>query len=351
MLKATSAGQLEAFKGGSSPDPEEIRPGIWAVPLRIPRGRIRYVLTYLVLDAHDDVHVVDAGWDSDQNLATLSDALRHIGRAVTDISSVTITHMHPDHIGMAARLRKYSGAEIRVGREEQAAMTLMSQGAEPTLTPMQLQMWGVPENRREELCGPISITNEFYSMRADVLVGDGDVLDVPGRSLTVVDTPGHTTGHICLADPTAGIFFSGDHVLPTTYSGLGLGGLSRRNPVSEYLDSLERLAAFDEYEVCPGHGFRFLGLARRRKDLAQHHLRRLTETSRALARNPKATVWEVAEQLSWGSGWHHLKGYHLQSAIAQTVMHLDHVRSLAEKFTFRGPTPIPAGCYPTAEAR
>lgn len=349
-MKATSAGQLRALTADTVPDTEEIRPGIWAVPLTIPHGRIRYILTYLILDNRDDVHIIDAGWDSDLNLATLSDALSDIGRAVTDISSVTVTHMHPDHIGMASRLRDYSGAEIRIGRNEQQAMSLMAEGVEPTLTPAQLEMWGVPGHRQEELTGPISITNEFYSLQADVLLGDGEALNIPGRHLTVVDTPGHTTGHICLADSSSGILFSGDHVLPTTHSGLGLGGLGSKNPVSEYLASLERLAAFDAYEVCPGHGFRFVGLAQRRQDLAQHHLRRSNETSVALAKNPTATVWEVAEQLSWGSGWHQLKGYHLQSAIAQTAMHLDHIRSSDGSYRRGNPAPLHAIFDPTAAA-
>ncbi len=84
----------------------------------------------------------------------------------------------------------------------------------------------------------------------DVLLDDGD--PVEGTPWRVVLTPGHTPGHICLVDVDGRMLFSGDHVLPTVFPGLGLGARIGGNPLAEYLDSLERLQPYDAFQVVPG---------------------------------------------------------------------------------------------------
>ena len=71
----------------------------------------------------------------------------------------------------------------------------------------------------------------------------------------------------------------------------------------------------------------FHGLAARCATTAEHHLRRSREVADRLRIDGDPTVWQVASELTWTAGWPNLNGFYLLSALAQTAMHLEFVRS------------------------
>lgn len=85
-----------------------------------------------------------------------------------------------------------------------------------------------------------------------VAVGDGDVLDLGDRSLTVLHLPGHSPGSIVLLDERDGLLFSGDVV----YDDDLYDDMDGADPVV-YRRSLERLLTLDVRRVLPGHGDAF----------------------------------------------------------------------------------------------
>ena len=304
-----------------------LAPGIRSLQLAMPGDHIPYSLCYLIEDAHGAVHVIDPGWSSDANWASLTRALGASGHTIADVASVIVTHLHSDHLGMADRVRAASGAALVLHEREQAAIEAMA-GRAPAESPEHsFDEWGVPTDRRPELDVTAGRPPMDAQLPADVLVADGHPLDVPGRAIEVVLTPGHTPGHICLVDAEDGLVFTGDHILPTIHAGLGLGGETATNPIADYLASLDRIAAFDALQVCPGHEYVFHGLAARCATTAEHHLRRSREVAERLRIDGDPTVWQVASELTWTAGWANLTGFFLLSALAQTAMHLDFVRS------------------------
>ncbi|WAP53373.1 MBL fold metallo-hydrolase [Arthrobacter sp. ATA002] len=180
-------------------------------------------------------------------------------------------------------------------------------------------------------------------MEPDVLLDDGDVLDLGGHSLTAVVTPGHTGGHLCFADDDRGLFYSGDHILPQIHSGFGLGALPGDQPLPDYLTSLQSLRRFGRYEVLPGHEFRFRGLDARAAEISVHQLRRTLRIADLLPELGDTPVWDYARLLH-GPGWSRLYGFFLHAALRQTEMHLELARSphLAD-FVGRYPALEPSG--------
>lgn len=327
-MQHTSEVQYASFIDGQLPAFDEVRDSVWSLPLRIPRHGPPYTLSYLIVDHAGDVHIVDPGLDLDTNWDRLTASLGTIGRAVSDVASVIITHLHPDHLGMADRLKAASGARVAIHRAEQEAIDgLRAADHSSAAFAVQLDVWGVPTDVREQFVSLPFRPGDWPEFSADVLFDDGEALDVPGRELRVIRTPGHTPGHACLRDVDESLLYTGDHVLPAQFPGLGLGGVTATNPIADYLTSLETLAPFDDHEVLPGHGYRFRGLAGRCAETAAHHGRRTDEVESALAKDADATVWQVASGLTWTNGWTRLGGFTLQSALAQTAMHADFVRT------------------------
>lgn len=307
------------------PDAARVADDVWVVPLAIAPGHMPYTLSYLVADEADGIHLIDAGWDLDGNLDAVAAAVSRFGEG-RRLASVIVTHLHPDHLGLAARLRAAHGVPVVLHRREaRAQAAVVARAADEGPLRGELTAWGVPEERRDGIVRGYPRA-AYVRIDADVLVDDGDLLPIPGRRLRVIHTPGHTPGHMCLHDEDRGLLFSGDHVLPTVMPGVGLGGPTAHNPMERYLDRLARVREFDACEILPGHGYRFRGLSARASRIAAHHLRRAEEVAAVLSRTPDASVWEVAPQLTWSRGWDGLKRHYLVAALRQTSLHARLVR-------------------------
>lgn len=328
MLTPTSDEQFQASLAGVVPAMEQVREDVWAVGTAMPGGHILYSLLYLLRDARGRIHVIDPGWDSDTNWQTLAEALHSIDASFTDVASITATHLHPDHIGMATRLQRASGAPVQVHTEENRALTSYGgHGWSATELAQELQRWEVPAKRHFELERVRNGTPPLPAVRIDRELASGEILGIPGFDLVAMHTPGHTAGHISLREDARSFILTGDHILPTMHAGIGLGGATEVNPLDAYLASLASVAAYPDHEVLPGHGYRFRGLLERSKQSALHHLRRANEVTAVLAEYHQTSIWDIASRLTWTAGWENLQGFYLHSALAQTAMLKDFVEA------------------------
>lgn len=325
---AVDEAERDAWEAGLLREPADLGDGLWSIPVAIPEGTLPGTLAYALVGG-DGVHLIDPGWDTPENLGRIENALEAAGRSLPDIATVVVTHHHPDHLGLAERVRSLTGARIVMSDAERRVLAVVADpiARDPESYRATLVRWGVPHERHAELVASFARPSLTGDVEPDVLVGDGDVLEIGGRRLEVVATPGHTGGHICLADRDARLLFTGDHVLPRIYSGVGIGVLDGTEPMGDLLASLDRLSEFDDFTVLPGHEFRFTGLAARRARIAAHHLRRTGEVAALAAELGDRSVWTYASRLTWTAGWHGLDGFWLHSALRQTEMHLGLVRS------------------------
>ncbi|WP_403022369.1 MBL fold metallo-hydrolase [Salinibacterium sp. GXW1014] len=326
MTAPVSAAELDAHREGRLPAMERVVEGVWTVPLAIPPGHMPYTLSYLIEDARGGVHLVDPGWDLDENLDALELALGRIGRGWADVASVIVTHLHPDHIGLAGRVRALHGVPVVLHRlEHEAQQRVAALEARPEHVHDELTRWGVPAERFDEVRG-YATKGARVIVEGDILVQDGQLLDVPGRRIRALHTPGHTPGHMCLLDEGDGLLFTGDHVLPKVVPGIGLGGPVDYNPLERYLHGMADIARYDGCEALPGHGYRFRGVTARATEIARHHLKRTAEVARLVEHGDPGSTWETASRLTWSRGWENLARHYLIAALRQTELHLELVR-------------------------
>jgi len=295
---------------------ETIADGVHLARIPMPGGMLPYSLAYLIEDDRGRLHVVDPGSPTDEAIGALRAAVDALGRTPADVAGIILTHLHADHAGGAAALHAATGAPVLMHEREAEAATVLARGVPAP----DLDSWGVPAGRQAEVLVAVAAPVASVLPRVDRTLTDGELLDVPGRRLRALWTPGHTPGHLCLHDEDADVVFTGDHVLPTINSGLGLGGPTATNPIADYLAGLRCIGALGG-RALPGHEQPFTGLGERCAELAEHHLRR----AREVAAHPAGTVWEVARSLTWTGGWDALRGFTLLSALAQTALHRDFV--------------------------
>lgn len=328
QITITGHRQKCAWDRREFPPVEQVRDGVWSIPVPFPNNPLRYTLAYLLTGTAGAV-VVDPGWDSDAGWEQLAAGLRAAGLSPREVTGIVVTHYHPDHHGMTARLRDASGAWVGMGADERWHVGTADPAAAAAADRAQLAHWGVPADRHEEMSFRAQAGAVPALVLPDVGLDDGALLPLPGRRVRVVSTPGHTPGHICLLDEDRGLLFSGDHVLPRISPHISLeeGGLA--NPLADYFDSLATLAGFgNELEVCPAHEYRFAGIRDRVAVLAAHNRARSDEVRAALEAGNASSVWELAARLTWSRGWEALKGFSLRFAVAESASHVVYLRSL-----------------------
>ena len=275
----TGRAQQRAWRAREFPPVEQVTPGVWSVPVTMPDNPLRYTLCYLLL-ADDGAVVVDPGWESEAGWEDLLRGLRTAGVAADRVTGIVVTHVHLDHHGLSQRLSEASGAWIAMHAEE--VQNLPARIGEAIGGTAGVRAWlarcGLPADVAADVIPEGNLRLGLFRMaEPDVLLNDGDLLDLPGRRVRVVWTPGHTPGHICLHDGDYDLLLTGDHLLPRISPNIGLAPGSLDSPLTSYLESLGAMHGYAEAEALPAHEYRFRGISARSDAIVRHHDARARE--------------------------------------------------------------------------
>lgn len=313
------------------PEPEALGDGLWSVPVPIPGNPLGYTLVY-ALESRRGLVLIDAGWEHEESWTALTGGLTTLGLDVADVYGVVVTHHHPDHAGLAGRVRDASGAWIAMHHADAAIVRafreLVRGGGRRAWDLAALRAAGAGDADLAEYgqAGPHEGRRIDPPAQPDREVADGDLIDLPGRRLRVIWTPGHSPGHICLHLEEAGRMFTGDHVLPriTPHIGLYPYDTPDVDPLGDYLESLRHVAdlgAAGAPSALPAHEHRFSDIAARAGEIAEHHEQRLAEVAGLLADEP-ATLWNIASRMTWNVPWAKMHPVMRRMATGEAAAHL-----------------------------
>jgi glyoxylase-like metal-dependent hydrolase (beta-lactamase superfamily II) len=313
--------QKQAWRDRVLPPVEEVRPGLWSLPVPIPHNPLRYVLCY-VFETGPGPVLVDPGWPVEEGWDALSAGLASMGSDVAATRGVLVTHAHIDHHGLANRVRAKSGCWVAMHpAEERQIARLRDVRAVAALNDRWLSRCGVPSAERAGLIMKPERVRELMDLVPDRLLEDGDNAGVPGWRVTALWTPGHTPGHLCYVVGDADVVLTGDHLLPRITPNISSYG-DDDEPLDDYLAALDLLRGHDDREALPGHEYRFRGISDRVDDIQRHHQARLGEVLRQVAAHQGGTVWDIALELRWSRSWAQTSGFLRRAALAETLAHL-----------------------------
>ena len=92
-VEATGVAQERSWRDAAMPEVEQVRPGLWSIPVPIPNNPLRYVLVY-AFELDDGVAIVDAGWDTDEAWSALELGLQQPGER-NDVLDVAVADRNP----------------------------------------------------------------------------------------------------------------------------------------------------------------------------------------------------------------------------------------------------------------
>lgn len=168
-------------------------------------GAIKIVYPALLGDNHT-VILVDAGFPG--QLPLIRQAMEKAGTPFSRLNLVIITHHDLDHTGSLAAILNEKSEKIQVIAHNKEKPFI--QGEQPPVKMNQLatQLSALPEEQKNFYLN-LNANYKKYSARVDQTVTDGEVLPYCG-GITIIQTPGHTPGHICLYHRRSKTLISGD---------------------------------------------------------------------------------------------------------------------------------------------
>lgn len=214
---------------------------VYAVP-GMSVGRI-YVIV-----GKDGLALVDTSL-SPQTPERLEPQLRRQGYTLDDIRHILITHAHPDHIGGLAAFQKAVNARTCVHRRDAPVV----RGEMPPVRPRPEDVRGLS---RLMLLSPTM--QPPTPARVDRELMGGETLDEILPGLQVVETFGHSPGHVAFWWPDKRLLFAGDVVMHLPW-GLTLPIAAFTPDMAEAKRSVLKVADLNPDILCPGHGRPIIG--------------------------------------------------------------------------------------------
>ncbi|MGH2378331.1 MAG: MBL fold metallo-hydrolase [Candidatus Limnocylindria bacterium] len=217
---------------------------------RVYRLGSRWVNWYL-LEEGGKFTVVDAGLP--RQWSQLPAALTALGRKIDDVDAIVLTHAHPDHLGVAERIRGAANASL-LGHSAGGPVVRGEAKARPPRVARHVWRPFVLGFFATSLRDGIASVPHASRIEA---FEDGERLDIPGRP-RVIHTPGHSPDSCSFWVEGREVVFTGDALVT-------LNALSGRREVSISADpfnadtsqaiaSLDRLAPLPAATILPGHG-------------------------------------------------------------------------------------------------
>lgn len=314
----------------------EIIPGIYQFKLPLPIPNAPDVNVYLIQGDRGWL-LVDVGWDTKEAFGALDKQLKEIGLDFKDIAQIVVTHIHPDHYGLAGKVKQLSQAQLALHQIEKDLIETRYIEVDHLLQEVAdwLRANGTPE---DELPGlqraSMGVIEYVTPTLSELTVSGGEVISTGLFNFEVLWTPGHSPGHISLYEREKRILLSGDHILPMTTPNVGIHPQSGSSPLDDYLNSLTKLKELDVDLVLPAHEYPFRELRQRIEELFQHHRERDAAIVDVIRDKPK-TAYQTATEIPWladsgGATWQSLSPLNKRLAVGETLSHLESLRGKGE---------------------
>ena len=231
--------------------------------------------------------LIDAGIHTEAAKRQWKAALTQLGIRPEDIEKIVLTHMHPDHFGLAGWWQRLVDAPMPLYLPEGEKPLSEFFRAGPDYAAHQAWL------RRLDLdeATIAAVLKALVNTRAATLphplspetLSPGSAVRLGARQFRAIHAPGHSDGQLIFYDEDDKLMLSGDHVLMKITPNIGAWMHSHPNPLAAYMRSLRELRSLDVRLALPGHKWLISDWRGRIDELLLHHDLRLGHTLDALA--------------------------------------------------------------------
>jgi len=310
----------------SSHDMTEVAPGVYWVRMALPFA-LDHINLWVLRDSYEGREgwaIVDCGLDQPSSREHWQHLFDNAFQGLP-VLRVIVTHLHPDHLGLAHWLCDYWKVPLWISATDFHTAHTLIHPSNPHHSEQAvsfLQSHGITQSAVLEA---VTHSNfQFSHMvpalpRQYVRLYDGLSLNIGGQAWRCISGYGHAPEHIALYCESKNVLITGDMVLPRISTNISVyDSEPLSNPLQLFLDSLKKFAHLPTDCLClPSHGKAFLGLHTRVKQLSQHHADRLDELRAACSHSPMSALEAMAVLFK-----RELDGHQTIFALGESLAHL-----------------------------
>ena len=259
------------------------RPGVHQITLPIPFP-LQQVHCYLV-ETGAGWLLVDAGFPSEEARHGLDEAIRRLVGGWDSVVGVIVSHFHPDHSGLAGWIQQQAEIPVYIHEKDFEQLQSMRGMMDEGRSPMDSGPFAsLPRDSQPEWERMRETHEPFASLAIEpTLVQGGETLNIDGRELELIWTPGHTEGHLCIYDRADDLLFTGDHLLQRITPHIGLWSPGDVNPLIQFEESCRLVEKLNPGYALPAHEADVERPAERSMEIREHHQTRRVEFLDAVA--------------------------------------------------------------------
>lgn len=255
---------------------KEVAKGVYWLRMPLPFS-LDHINLWMLQD-DDGWTLIDTGIANDETIEIWQNLYRQ-QRDDRPIKRIVVTHMHPDHIGLAGWLVKRCKAELWMSRADYLTCQHLLSYSHEEAPEEALQFYraaGFDEDQIEMYNAQFGGFGQFVRALPHSFVNmkEGDEITIGGNRWQVLMGYGHSVEHVCLYCEALNVFISGDQLLPTISSNVSLRPTEpKANPLEEWIESCQRLSDRLNMDtlVLPAHGRPFTGAPSRFGQMLEEH--------------------------------------------------------------------------------
>lgn len=306
---------------------EEVLPHFYRVEVPLPDSPLKSINSYFIKADKRNL-IIDTGMDRKVCREALEAAVRITGIQLGQ-TDWFITHYHADHMGLVTAF-VVKDCKVYVGLHEAEKIhsePLTKWAVENTTF---ASSYGFPEDVAKKMIYIMSRMKNFHAGLPELTcLLDGDRLNVGDYHFQCIETPGHSCGHMCLYEVKQQILVSGDHILGDITPNIS-SRYDERNPLAEYLSSLDKVASLNVRLVLPGHRKPLTDLKGRIGELKHHHQVRTEEVLNIL-KSGDLNAFQIASHMTWDMSYETIEEFPIFSqwfAFSEALAHLQYLEGL-----------------------
>lgn len=272
----------------------EVAEGVRWVRMPLPFA-LNHINLWLLDDGDGGWAVVDTGLKL-RETKELWERIFQAGIDARPVSRVIVTHLHPDHVGLAGWLTRKWDVDLWMTRTDYLMCRVLAYDTGREAPEDGVRFYraaGFSEAQLERYSKRFGMFGHGVAAMPDSFrrIRDGDTLFIGGRNWHVITGGGHAPEHATLYCPELRLYISGDQVLPTITSNVSVWPTEpHADPLSEWLESCRRIKAAvpDDVLVLPAHQRPFRGLHARLDQLVEGHEEGLTDLHKLISEPRRA---------------------------------------------------------------
>ncbi len=270
--------------------------------------------------------LLDTGLNTASARALWNAAMQALSITANDIEKIVLTHMHPDHFGLAGWWQREAETPtpVYLPKQESRQAQVFYRRANAALYQQWMLDCGMDQETVDRVESALGHTRDLTQPHPtqQAYLREGTIVRLGARDCLSILAPGHSDGQLIFYHKAEKLMFCGDHVLMKITPNIGSWPHTQPDPLGRFLRSLNALKSLDVRLALPGHRALITDWRARIEELIAHHQLRLAHTLEALEDGAR-TVIEIAARLFT---LERLTPHEWRFAMAETLAHLNYLR-------------------------